>query len=76
LSYANFLDALLSKELAAKREKALTLRARPAHFSFVKTLETFDFLPSALDRPQTGQGIGELPFHRKRRQSAPDRPVR
>jgi len=43
LSYSDFLEELLSTELAGKQERNTTMRTRMAHFPFEKTLETFDF---------------------------------
>ena len=42
-SYTDFLDEILSEEVAAKREKNLAMRTSMARFPFVKTLESFDF---------------------------------
>lgn len=43
LSYTDFLDSLLSQEIAAKTEKNVAMRTSMAKFPFVKTLESFDF---------------------------------
>jgi len=43
LSYSDFLDQLLTQEIAAKREKNIAMRTTLAKFPFVKTLESFDF---------------------------------
>jgi DNA replication protein DnaC len=43
LGYADFLDALLAEETAAKTEKHITMRTAMARFPYVKTLEGFDF---------------------------------
>ena len=43
LAYGDFLDGLLGEEVAAKTDKAITLRTQMARFPFVKSLETFDF---------------------------------
>ena len=43
LAYSDFLDNLLSEEVAAKREKNIAMRTSMARFPFVKTLESFDF---------------------------------
>ena len=43
LSYADFLDQVLSEEVAAKAEKNITMRTSLARFPFVKSLEAFDF---------------------------------
>jgi DNA replication protein DnaC len=43
LSYADFLDQVFSEEVAAKAEKNITMRTSLARFSFVKSLEAFDF---------------------------------
>ena len=43
LSYADFLDQLLSEEVASKTAKNVTMRTSLARFPFVKSLESFDF---------------------------------
>jgi DNA replication protein DnaC len=43
LSYADFLDRLLTEEVASKTSKNVTMRTHLARFPFVKSLETFDF---------------------------------
>jgi DNA replication protein DnaC len=43
LSYSDFLEELLSSELAGKQERNTNMRVRMAHFPFEKTLESFDF---------------------------------
>src|SRR5436190_711922 len=43
LSYSDFLEELLSAELAGKQDRNTTMRIRMAHFPFKKALETFDF---------------------------------
>src|SRR5438128_11400765 len=52
LSYAGFLDELLSCEVEARRTRYLRARLQLAHFPFVKTFEQFDFgfQPSLDDR--------------------------
>lgn len=43
LPYAEFLDRLLTEEVASKTLKNVTMRTHLARFPFVKSLETFDF---------------------------------
>ena len=43
LAYADFLEQVLSEEVAAKTSKNVTMRTAMARFPFVKPLETFDF---------------------------------
>jgi DNA replication protein DnaC len=43
LSYADFLDEVLSEEVAAKSDKNIRMRMSLAKLPYVKTLETFDF---------------------------------
>jgi DNA replication protein DnaC len=43
LSYTDFLDQLLTTEVASKKEKYISVRTSMAKFPFVKTLESFDF---------------------------------
>src|SRR4029077_19851804 len=42
-SYADFLDTLLTEEVASKTAKHVTMRTHLARFPFVKSLDTFDF---------------------------------
>lgn len=56
LSYADFLDRLLSEEVASKAAKNIAMRISLARFPFVKTLETFDFAyQPSIDRKQVLQ---------------------
>ena len=41
--YADFLEQVLSEEVAAKTSKNVAMRTAMARFPFVKPLETFDF---------------------------------
>jgi DNA replication protein DnaC len=43
LSYSDFLEELLSTELAGKQERNTIMRVRMAHFPFEKSLDSFDF---------------------------------
>ena len=43
LSYSDFLDQMLTQEVAAKKEKNIAMRTALAKFPFIKTLESFDF---------------------------------
>lgn len=43
LSYSDFLEELLSAELAGKQDRNTAMRIRMARFPFEKTLESFDF---------------------------------
>jgi DNA replication protein DnaC len=43
LGYSDFLDRLLTEEVAAKTDKAVALRTKLARFPYVKTLGAFDF---------------------------------
>jgi DNA replication protein DnaC len=53
LSYADFLDQVLSEEVTAKTAKHITMRTSLARFPFVKGLETFDFgYQPSVDRKQ------------------------
>jgi DNA replication protein DnaC len=62
LSFADFLDQVLSEEVAAKTAKHVTMRTSLARFPFVKGLDAFDwtYQPS-LDRKQV-QGLGTCHF--------------
>ena len=53
LSYADFLDQLLTEEVAAKTAKHITMRTSLARFPFVKGLDSFDFgYQPSLDKKQ------------------------
>ena len=43
LTYADFLDTLLTEEVASKTQKNVTMRTNLARFPFVKGLDAFDF---------------------------------
>jgi DNA replication protein DnaC len=43
LSFADFLDVVLTEEVAAKTAKHVTMRTQLARFPFVKGLDSFDF---------------------------------
>ena len=52
-SYADFLDTLLTEEVASKTAKHVTMRTHLARFPFVKSLETVDFsYQPSLDKRQ------------------------
>jgi DNA replication protein DnaC len=53
LSYADFLDQVLTEEVTAKTAKHVTMRTSLARFPFVKSLESFEFgYQPSLDRKQ------------------------
>jgi DNA replication protein DnaC len=50
---ADFLDTLLTEEVASKTAKHVTMRTHLARFPFVKSLDTFDFsYQPSLDKKQ------------------------
>lgn len=56
LSYANFLDQLLTEEVSSKTQKNITMRTNLARFPFVKGLDAFDFgYQPSLDKKQIVQ---------------------
>lgn len=56
LPYADFLDQLLTEEVASKTAKNVTMRTNLARFPFVKGLEAFDFTyQPSLDKKQIQQ---------------------
>jgi DNA replication protein DnaC len=63
LSYADFLDELLSLEVRSKSEKHLAMRINMARFPFHKTLEAFDFKFQPSIDPQARPGARHLPVH-------------
>ncbi len=53
LSYADFLDQVLTEEVRAKTTKNVTMRTSLARFPFVKSLDSFDFsYQPSVDRKQ------------------------
>src|SRR5437667_43607 len=53
LSYADFLDQVLTEEVTAKTAKHITMRTSLARFPFVKGLESFEFgYQPSVDRKQ------------------------
>ena len=53
LSYADFLDGLLSEEVETKTAKHVTMRTNLARFPFIKGLDSFDFgYQPSVDRKQ------------------------
>ena len=53
LSYADFLDGLLSEEVSAKTATHVTMRTNLARFPFIKGLDSFDFTyQPSVDRKQ------------------------
>jgi DNA replication protein DnaC len=42
-SYSEFLGKLVEAELAARKERSITMRTRTAGFPFIKTVEAFEF---------------------------------
>jgi len=53
LSYTDFLDQVLSEEVASKTAQHVTMRTHLARFPFVKSLESFDFgYQPSLDKKQ------------------------
>jgi DNA replication protein DnaC len=56
ISYADFLERVLSEEVASKTAKNITMRTSLARFPFVKALEAFDFAyQPSLDKKQIQQ---------------------
>ena len=43
MAYSDFLEQVLSEEVAAKTQKNIAMRTAMARFPFVKPLQTFDF---------------------------------
>lgn len=53
LSYADFLDQVLTEEVASKTAKHVTMRTQLARFPFIKRLDAFDFsYQPSLDKKQ------------------------
>ena len=64
LSYADFLDGLLTEEVSAKTAKHVTMRTSLARFPFIKGLDSFDFFP-VLDEVAQTQLLDLLPVDRE-----------
>src|SRR5512138_2173924 len=55
-SYADFLDGVLTEEIASKTAKHITMRTSLARFPFAKSLDSFDFAyQPSLDKKQVQQ---------------------
>ena len=62
VSYTDFLDEILSQEVASKQEKNISVRTTMAKFPYVKTLETFDFgFQPSIDKKRIKE-LGECRF--------------
>lgn len=78
LSYADFLDQVLTEEVTAKTSKNVTMRTSLARFPFVKSLDNFDFsYQPSVDRkqiqtlsPATLSNMGRMSFSSVHRASA------
>ena len=67
LPYAEFLEQVLSEEVAAKTSKNIAMRTAMARLPFVKPLETFDFdYQPSIDRKTLGE-LSALRFVEERR---------
>jgi DNA replication protein DnaC len=56
MAYSDFLEQILSEEVAAKTAKNVTMRTAMARFPFVKPLESFDFAyQPSIDKKQVMQ---------------------
>jgi DNA replication protein DnaC len=56
MAYSDFLEQVLTEEVAAKTHKNVTMRTSMARFPFVKPLETFDFgYQPSIDKKQVQQ---------------------
>jgi DNA replication protein DnaC len=66
VTYTDFLEDLLSRELAAKEERHTSMKTSMARFPFHKSLETFDFKFQPSIDPKV---IRELAWRHKGRQT-------
>jgi DNA replication protein DnaC len=56
MAYSDFLEQILSEEVAAKTQKNVAMRTAMARFPFVKPMETFDFgYQPSIDKKQIQQ---------------------
>jgi len=62
LAYSDFLDQLLSEEVAAKTSKNVTMRTSMARFPFVKPWRP-STSPTSHRSPQGRYRPGQLPLH-------------
>src|SRR6266478_10048056 len=75
-SYADFLDQVLSEEVASKTAKHVTMRTQLARFPFVKSLDSFDFsYQPSIDRKQI-QYAQHVPLPRARGEPGDPWPAR
>src|SRR5215475_57103 len=75
LTYADFLDQVLTEEVASKTAKHVSMRTQLARFPFVQGPGGVRFHLQAFHRSQTDQDFRELPFHRARRELGDPRPA-
>jgi len=68
ISYADFLDDLLTLEVGAKTQKHHQMRIAMARFPFQKTIESFDFKFQPSIRPEVNPRTSDRPLYAKRRQ--------
>ncbi len=62
-TYADFLDALLTEEVASKTAKHVSMRTHLARFPFVKGLDAFDFsYQPSIDKKQIVQTLASCHF--------------
>jgi len=65
VTYLEFLDRLLTAEVAARAERDIAMKTKLAHFPFVKTLDQFDFAaqPSVGERQVRELATGRFIAH-------------
>ncbi len=68
LPYVDFLERVLSEEVASKTAKHISMRTSLARFPFGKSLESFEVRLPALAGQETDPAAGLLPLHRARRE--------
>ena len=76
LTYADFLDQVLTEEVASKTAKHVTMRTHLARFPFVKGLDDLRLQLPALARQEASPDLGELPLRRARGEPRHPRPAR
>ena len=76
LAYADFLEQVLTEEVASKTSKNVTMRTSLARFPFVKGARDLRLRLPALDSTRSRSKPRHLPLHRARRECRHPRPAR
>lgn len=61
-TYVDYLDRLLEEEIAARQERAVSMKIKMAHFPFLKSLDQFNFNFQPTIDPKQIKHLGQLRF--------------